>query len=116
MNTQTMQYPGLPLDDLPRQAIGPLKRPSQQPMEQPMLKYYRSCFVMANLKDGAISLVGQVGFETKPLAEAAARERGECLGVPVLYLGCVDPRKVTGSDCIVVFERKVLNGMTEVYE
>jgi len=31
-------------------------------------------------------------------------------------LGCVDPRKVTGSDCIVVFERKVLNGMTEVYE
>ena len=71
--------PDFPLDDLPGQAIGPLKRPSQQPMEQPMLKYYRSCFVMANLKDGAVSLIGQVGFETKPLAEAAARGEARAL-------------------------------------
>jgi len=38
------------------------------------------------------------------------------LGLPVRKLGCVDPQRITGGDCVVVFERKVCNGNFEVYD
>jgi len=109
-------YGGLPVDSLPGEALGPARRPAMAPMPIPELKYYSSTFVVGTVTAGKLQFVGRMAFDLPRQAEDEARERGERLGLPVRRLGCADPQRITGADCVVVFERKILNGVTEVYD
>ncbi len=59
---------------------------------------------------------GGLEFDLPSQAAEAALDRGQRLGSPVRKLGCVDPRSIHGDDCVVCFERKVMNGMVEVFD
>ena len=109
-------YGGLPVESLPGEALGPARRPAMAPMPMPELKHYISSFILGTVTAGKLQFVGRMAFDLPRQAEDEARERGERLGLPVRKLGCVDPRKVTGPDCVIVYERKILNGVTEVYD
>jgi hypothetical protein len=91
-------------------------KPLTTPMPQPELRHYVSSFIVATVKAGTVQFVGRLAFDLPRQAEDEARERGERLGLPVRKLGAVDPRKVTGPDCVVVLERRVMNGSVEVYD
>jgi hypothetical protein len=109
-------YGGLPIDDLPGTALGPAPRPAMVPMPQPELRHFISTFIVATLSAGRLQFTGRLAYDLQRQAEDAARERGERLGLPVRKLGAVDPQKVTGADCVIMFERKVCNGAYEVFD
>jgi hypothetical protein len=104
------------MSDLPGIDLLIAHRPRPTPIPEPEFKYYRSSYIVATLANGTVSLVGRLEFDLPSQAAEAALERGKRFNLPVRKLGRVNPNTIHGDDCIVVFERTVMNGMTEVYD